>query len=86
MYENIDKVNVFLTALTDCYKDEEDRDLSYYEKLNNGQDVTNDFYAMVEAFFVFYIMLTGDRETDLLGFTHLLNRIVVQNISKERED
>lgn len=74
------KCLTFITALQDCYRDEEDRELNMVGKLElSDEELTDDFYAMLQAFYVLYVHCTGDKNMDLLGFTHLLNRLVVQN-------
>ena len=83
------KIATFLAALQDCYRDEEDREIQFITKLElSDESLTDDFYAMVQAMFTLYRQITGDEDTDLLGFTHIVNRIVVQNITgtKESED
>ena len=69
----------FYTALADCYKEEENRELNVFSalKLEGGQSLKEDFASILLAFYLIYKDLTGDNDTDLLGFTHLLNRIAV---------
>lgn len=79
--KHVNKIATFLSALQDCYKDEDERELNIIAPLEfSEEEITDDFYAMVQALFALYRQITGDEETDLLGFTHMLNRIVVQNI------
>lgn len=44
----------------------------------SNNEVTDDFFATIQAFFIFYKRITGDESIDLLGFSHLINRLVVQ--------
>lgn len=46
------------------------------------------FFAIIQAFFILYKRITGDDKIDMLGFTHILNRLVFQftNLSEESEE
>ena len=79
----------FLTALQDCYKDEDERESAVIEKLElSNEELTDDFFAIIQAFFILYKRITGDDKIDILGFTHILNRLVFQftNLSEESEE
>lgn len=78
MNKHENKIMCFLTALQDCYKDEEERDSCVFSKLELSEDeLTDDFIAMLEAQAILYQSITGDNQ-DLLGFTHILNRLAFQ--------
>lgn len=68
----------FMTAMLDVYRDEEDRELGVLGKLELGDDVTEDFTAMLLAMRVMSQELTGVAD-DLIGFTHTLNRLAIQH-------
>lgn len=71
----------FLFALSDVYRDEEDRQLYSVSKLDlDVSDVTEDFTAMLLAMNTLYVRITGDKEADLIDFTHILNKLAVQHI------
>lgn len=83
------KILHFLTALQDCYIDEDKRESAVIEKLElSNEELTDDFFAIIQAFYILYKKITGDDEIDLLGFTHLLNRLVFQfmNLDEESEE
>ena len=42
------------------------------------ENLTDDFTAMSMAVHLLYISITGDDEVDLIGFTHMVNRLVFQ--------
>ena len=42
------------------------------------ENLTDDFTAMIMAVHLLYISITGDDEVDLIGFTHMVNRLVFQ--------
>lgn len=88
MNKHEDKILHFLSAIQDCYRDEEDRESFVLDKLElSNEEITDDFFAIIQAFFIFYKNVTSDAETDLLGFTHIINRLVVQNtIIEESEE
>lgn len=78
------KVASFALSLQNTYKEEESRDDFQKLELNN-ETLTEDFTAMIYALFFIYKNITGD-DTDILGFTHILNRLVVQHVMEEEED
>lgn len=86
------KVLTFATALSDVYKDEDSRCLQNVEPLTtlrgetDTADVTEDFTAMLVAIKFLYADITDDTDTDLVGFTHMLNRLAIQHCIKNRED
>lgn len=84
--KHANKVLQFMSALQDCYKDEEDRESMMLPKMKLSNDeLTDDFIAMLEAQHLLYKRITGD-EQDLLGFTHILNRLAFQHIIELREN
>lgn len=71
----------FLFGLSDVYRDEEDRQLFAFEKMEmNVEDITGDFIAMLLALFEMYGRIVDDDEIDLIDFTHILNKLAVQYI------
>lgn len=46
--------------------------------MNSVTDATEDFTAMLVAMHLIYQTMTGDEDGDLIGFTHMLNRLAVQ--------
>lgn len=89
MNKHENKVLHFLSALQDVYKDPEEREIADIPKLELSNDeITDDFFAIIQAFFVFYKRITRDDSIDLLGFSHLLNRLVFQftDVKEESEE
>lgn len=83
MYE--EKVRIFLTALTDCYRDEEEKELSNCRSLElKEEELTEDFTSMIISLHILYKKITGD-DVDLIGFTHIINRLAFQYIIEEKE-
>lgn len=72
------------TSLANAYKDEESRDCVDHLEMN-PEDATEDFTAMLYAMFFVYRRMTGDDE-DIIGFTHLLNRLAIQHIIEDEEE
>ncbi|MDR2024041.1 MAG: hypothetical protein LBQ71_12560 [Hungatella sp.] len=78
------KILTFTVALSDMYRDEEEREGSFVSKLDlTEEELTEDFTAMIYAVWVFYKKITGD-DVDILGFTHIANRLVFQKFIEER--
>lgn len=83
------KILHFLSALQDVYRDPEKRESADIPALELSNDeITDDFFAIIQAFYIFYQRVTGDKSMDLLGFSHLLNRLVFQftNVKEESEE
>lgn len=79
MDKHANKVMQFVVALQDCYKGEEEKESYAFSKLELSNDeLTDDFIAMLEAQKFLYERITGDDEQDLIGFTHILNRLAFQ--------
>lgn len=75
----------FLVSLMDVYRDEENRELPAFDKLDMDDDLTEDFTAMLVALHVLFKQMTGS-DTDLIDFTHVLNKLAVQYIFGDREE
>ena len=75
----------FFAAISDVYKDEENRELEAFSKLELPVDDANDdITAMLIAFQFFVQRLTG-YDGDLIDFTHILNKLAVQNVLEKRD-
>lgn len=72
------RIKKFVTALRDLYLDVEEREGAETPKIElEEENLTDDFTAMIIAVHLLYIGITGD-DTDLIGFTHIANRLVFQ--------
>ena len=77
------RVEKFVTVLRDLYLDEEEREGTEIPKIElNEDDITDDFTAMIIAVHLLYASITGDDDTDIIGFTHMANRMVFQWLLK----
>ena len=74
----------FLTALLDVYRDEENRELEAFSKMELTDDFTKDFTAMLLAMHNVFVRIMGD-DGDLIDFTHILNKLAVQYIMEAGE-
>lgn len=80
------KVMHFACALKDMHRDGEERESIDLPKLElKESELTEDFTAMIYAIRLLYIQITGDEETDAIGFTHLCNRLVFQHIDENHK-
>lgn len=78
------KVLAIATAISDVYRNEEDRELdSVCGKFELSENVTEDFTAMLCAMQFLYQNVTGDKESDLIDFTHILNKLAFQYLTEE---
>lgn len=77
------KIMVFLAALSDVYKDEGERESFAIPHLDlKENELTEDFTAMVYAVYMMFKQITGD-DTDIIGFTHTINRLIVQHLMSD---
>ncbi len=77
-----EKALQFLTALSDVYRDEDNRELEAFGKMRFSEDVTDDFTAMLLAMKAIFDRVTED-DSDLIDFTHILNKLAFQYIMGE---
>jgi len=79
-----DKVIAFAVGLQNTYTDEENRtEVSKLDLTSDG--LTEDFTAMLEAMHVIYMQFTED-DVDLIGFTHILNRLAMQHLMEPKKE
>lgn len=71
------------TSISNVYSDEDERcEISKIEILG---DITEDVEAMLLAMKLFIDNISDDiRHEDLIGFTHILNRVAVQYLLDEK--
>ena len=81
-----EKAAYFVTALADAYREEENRESYIVPKIDFALDITEDFTAMILALRLVYEKVTGDKESDLIDFTHILNKLAVQYVMERMED
>lgn len=74
------KALCFLTAISDVYRDEENRELKAFPKMEMTDDATEDFIAMLLTMKLLFDMICRDYGSDLIDFTHILNKLAVQHI------
>ena len=73
----------FAVALSDAYKEDDEKEGLALAPLEMKKDeLTEDFTAMIYAQWMLYRKVTGD-DIDILGFTHVANRIVFQQVLKD---
>lgn len=77
-----EKAKVYLNNITNAYRQPEDRvDPGFVIDLKSGADWTEELSAMMMAMMLMTDRLQGGLEehySDLVGFTHLLNRVAIQ--------
>lgn len=79
MNKTNEKAMHFIAALSDVYRDEENRELEAFSAIEFSDDVTEDFTAMLIAMNLIFDRITGS-DGDLIDFTHVLNKLAVQHI------
>lgn len=75
------KTVVFLTMLANAYRNEEEYETPIEKlSLSPNDDITEDITAMLTAMLMFYnnMCSANGEDMDLIGFTHLLNRLAIQ--------
>ena len=78
-----EKIMNFIAAIINVYRDEENQEPVQKMHLNDD-GLTEDFTAMVYALNMFFDEVTG-QEVDIIDFTHLLNKLVVQHLLEKKE-
>ena len=79
------KALIFETALTDCYREEGERELEAFPRMHlTEEELTEDFQAMIYALYDLHQRITED-PMDVLEFTYLMNRLVFQHLLEKRD-
>lgn len=81
------KTLTFLIALSDVYKEDDDRELNCMSPIDlpeNG-DMSEDIFCMLKAMHFMIVKITGDDDMDLLDTIAMLNRLVYQYSEKSAE-
>lgn len=79
-----DKVLHFVTALMDVYKNEDEKESTGLIPLElKDEELTEDFTAMIYAMWSIYNLITED-DVDVIGFTHIINRLVIQEFMEDK--
>ena len=77
------RVEKFVTAFRDLYLDVDEREGAETTKIElKEENLTDDFTAMIIAVHLLYASITGDDDTDLIGFTQMVNRRAFQWLLK----
>lgn len=80
------KILRFYCALTDVYRDEDEREMTGMPSLElSGEDITEDVTAMMLAMKLFVEQTCGDATGDIIDFTHTLNKLAVQYVMEARD-
>lgn len=81
-FEN--KVLHFVSALTDVYREGEAKESTALPELDFAEEeLTEDFTAMIYAMWGMYCNITDD-DIDVFGFTHVMNRLVLQKLMEDK--
>lgn len=79
-----DKVLHFVAALTDAYRNEEEKESTGLIPLElKNEELTEDFTAMIYAMWAIYVDITKE-SVDVIGFTHIINRLVFQKFVEDK--
>lgn len=83
-----DKALQFMAALSDVYRNEEDRELYAFGKLEMSEDITEDFTALLLAMSVLFDTVVDNTvfDGDLIDFTYVLNKLAVQYVLDKKEE
>lgn len=79
----VEKVINFIAVFINVYRDKENQERVQKMSLNDD-NLTEDFTAMIYALHTFFNEVTG-QEVDIIDFTHVLNKFVVQHLLEQRE-
>ena len=74
------RIEKFVTELRDLYLDVDEREGTEMPKIElKEENLTDDFTAMIIAVHLLYTFIT---DMDLIGFTHMVNRLAFQWLLK----
>lgn len=74
------RVAIFLTAIQDMYRAEDEREAFGLSKLElTDGTLTDDFTAMIYAVYMMFRQITKE-DTDIIDFVGVINRLVIQHI------
>lgn len=81
------KTLTFLIALSDVYKEDDDRELNCMSPIELPEDgnMTEDIFCMLKAIHTMIVKIVGDENMDLLDTIAMLNRLVFQFGEKKDE-
>lgn len=85
--EREQKTLTFIIALSDAYKNEDDRELNFMSPIEipeNG-DMTEDIFCMLKAIHAMLIKIMGDEDMDLLDTLAILNRVAFQFLKNSQD-
>ena len=71
----------FITALSDCFRDPEDRELDAFDKIeiNNGGNANELILDMFKACFLVTANMVDMEDIDLYDYLNLITRLLAQN-------
>ncbi len=78
-----EKIINFMEAIKNAYRSEENQ-VSLQKMQLNDDNLTEDFVAIVYALNIFMREVT-EQEFDIVDFTNLLNKLVVQYLLQQKE-
>ena len=78
-----EKIINFMEAIKNAYRSEENQ-VSLQKMQLNDDNLTEDFVAIAYALNMFMREVTG-QEIDIVDFTNLLNKLVVQDLLENKE-
>ena len=78
-----EKIINFIAVFINVYRDKENQEQVQKMELNDD-NLTEDFTAMMYALHTLFNEVTG-QEVDIIDFTNLLNKLVVQDLLKNKE-
>ena len=85
MLNTEEKIVRFYSAMTDVYRDEDDREMTGMPKMELSTDITDDITAMMLAMYMIVKQATGS-DDDIIDFTHRLNKLAIQHIMASKEE
>ena len=78
-----EKIINFMEAIKNAYRNEENQ-VPLQKMQLNDDNLTEDFVAIVYALNIFMREVT-EQEFDIIDFTNLLNKLVVQHLLEQKE-
>lgn len=78
------KIFAFMAAMSYVYVNDEEREDMMLPSLKlSGDELTEDFTALIYAAHMFYMRVTGD-ECDIIDFLGIATRLIFQQLAKDK--
>ena len=77
----------FASAILNCFQEPEARTpMEDFPVVELEGDWTEELYELIRGLYAVYLQISGDKDTDIVDFTHIINKVVFLLGRVEDED